>query len=361
MRQLTFIRPGVFEWHDVAPPALAADTDAIVRPLAVARCDLDLYIAVGIVAYPGPFAFGHEAIAEVIDAGPKSNVRPGDKVVVPFQLSCGRCDNCKRGFTNTCGAFAPRAAYGLKPTSGVEYGGALSERMRVPFADHMLVGLPDGLDPIDVASTPDNVPDGWRAVAPHLKARPGANVLVVGGVAQSVGIYAAGAAKALGAGRVLYLDDDPVRRAAAASLGATAEPMNLKERRGKSAIAAGGSPLNAKSTEEQFDITVDASGNPEALDFVITSTAPNGVCTSVAIYLSATPMPLTRMYGKGITFITGRVHARANLPDVLHACAHGHFHPGKVNARIIPFTQAAEAMTDSSPKLVFTNDLQPAR
>jgi alcohol dehydrogenase len=150
MRQLTFIRPGQFEWHDVPAPALAADTDAIVRPLVVARCDLDLYIAAGILPYPGPFAFGHEAIAEVVDAGPKAGVSPGDRVVVPFQLSCGRCDTCRRGFTNTCEAFAPRAAYGLKPTSGVEYGGALSERMRVPFADFMLVRLPQGLDPVDV-------------------------------------------------------------------------------------------------------------------------------------------------------------------------------------------------------------------
>jgi alcohol dehydrogenase len=81
------------------------------------------------------------------------------------------------------------------------------------------------------------------------------------------------------------------------------------------------------------------------------------VCTSVAIYFGPTPLPLTKMYGKGITFITGRVHARANLPDVLNACAHGHFHPEHVTARVVPFTQAADAMTDAAPKLVFTNDL----
>lgn len=357
MRQLTFIKPGSFEWHDVAAPKLSADTDAIVRPLVVARCDLDLYIAAGIVPYPGPFAFGHEAVAEVVEAGPKANVKPGDRVVVPFQLSCGRCDNCRRGYTNTCSAFAPRAAYGLKPTSGTEYGGAIAERMYVPFADHLLVRLPEGLDPLAVASAADNVPDGWRAVAAHLKARPGANVLVVGGLAQSVGIYAAGAASALGAGRVLYLDDDPVRRAAAAKLGATAEPLNLTERRGKPAQAAGGSPLAVRSDQEQFDITVDASGNADALDFTISSTAPNGVCTSVAIYFGPTPVPLTMMYGKGITFITGRVHARAELPELLHHCAKGHFHPERITARTVCFSDAPEAMTDSSPKIVFTNDL----
>lgn len=357
MRQLTFIKPGKFEWHDVPVPTLNADTDAIVRPITVARCDLDLYIASGFVPYPGPFAFGHEAVAEVIDAGPKANVKPGERVVVPFQLSCGRCIACKRGYTNTCEAFAPRAAYGLKPTSGVEYGGALAERMYVPFADHMLVKLPGGLDPVAVASAADNVPDGWRAVAAHLQARPGANVLVVGGLAQSVGLYAAGSAVALRAGRVLYLDDDPVRRAAATRLGATAEPLALSDRRAKPTAAAGGSPLNLKSAEEQFDITVDASSNAEALDFVISSTAPNGVCTSVAIYFGPTPIPLTKMYGKGITFITGRVHARANLPDVLESCAHGHFHPENIAARVVPFTEAPDAMTDTAPKLVFTNDL----
>jgi alcohol dehydrogenase len=357
MRQLTFIRPGVLEWHDVQAPSLRQDTDAIVRPLAVARCDLDLYIAAGVVAYPGPFAFGHEAVAEVVAAGDRARVKPGDRVVVPFQLSCGRCSNCRRGYTNTCDAFAPRAAYGLKPTSGVEYGGALSERMYVPYADYMLVKLPEGVDPVAAASTPDNVPDGWRAVAPHLKARPGANVLVVGGLAQSVGIYAAGVAKAMGAGRVLYLDDDPVRRAAAARLGATAEPLDLPRRTERPETNAGGSPLAVSGSAEQFEITVDASGDPAALDFVLCSTAPNGVCTGVAIYLAPTPMPLTRMYGKGITFMTGRVHARACLPEVLDLCAHGHFHPEEVNGLVLPFSQAAEAMTASAPKIVFTNDL----
>jgi len=61
VRQLTFIEPGRLEWRDVAAPRIGADTDALVRPIAVARCDLDFYIARGVVRYPGPFAFGHEA------------------------------------------------------------------------------------------------------------------------------------------------------------------------------------------------------------------------------------------------------------------------------------------------------------
>lgn len=357
MRQLTFVKPGTFEWRDVPAPKIDAPRQAIVKPLAVARCDLDLYIATGFAPYPGPFAFGHEAVAEVVDAGDAANVNPGDRVVVPFQISCGTCTACRRGFTNSCASVPMRSAYGLKPTSGHEWGGALSDFMLVPFADHMLVKAPENLDPVAIASAADNMPDGWRAVAGPLMQFPGSNVLVVGGAAQSVGLYAAGAAVALKAGRVLYLDDDAGRRAAARAMGATVEPLSLAERAARPKSQSGGSPIaKLSSISEQFEITVDASGDPAALNFVVASTAPNGVCTSVAIYFGeTTPMPLLRMYGKGITFHTGRVQARPNLPAVLHACSEGHFHPEHVTARTLPFAHAADAMTDSAAKIVFVS------
>lgn len=339
MRQLTFIGVGQFEWRDVSAPRLAADTDALVRPIAVARCDLDLYIANGVAHYPGPFSFGHEAVAEVVDAGPAAGVVPGQRVVVPFQLSCGRCDNCRRGLTNSCSAYPFAAAYGL-PTSGTDFGGALADLMRVPFADHMLVALPDGVDPVHAASACDNIADGWRGVADHLKARPGASVLVVGGLAQSVGLYAAGSAVALGASRVLYLDDDAGRRSRAMAMGAIAEALSLGE---------------GRAPKEQFDIVVDAAGVADALGFSLQSTAPNGVLTSVAMYFGATtPVPLTRAYLKGITWHTGRVHSRAVLPDVLGCIACGSLHPEHVTHRVLPFAEAGDAMIDAGPKLIFT-------
>jgi alcohol dehydrogenase len=358
MRQWTFIAPGTFERREVPAPKIENGRQAIVRPLAVARCDLDLYIATGLAPYPGPFAFGHEAVAEVVDAGEAANVQPGSRVVVPFQISCGTCVACGRGFTNSCTAVPMRSAYGLKPTCGHEWGGALSDLMLVPFADHMLVKAPPNLDPVAIASAADNIPDGWRAVSEPLKQFPGANVLVVGGAAQSVGLYAAGAAVALKAGRVLYLDDDAGRRKAAAAMGATAEPLNLGERVAKPKPLQGASPLaRLVGATEQFEITVDASGDPKALSFVVASTAPNGICTSVAIYFGeTTPMPLLRMYGKGIVFHTGRVQARPHLPAVLQACAEGHFHPEHVTARVVKFADAPDAMTDPSAKIVFVPD-----
>lgn len=340
MRQLTFLEPGRFEWQEVAAPSVRAATDAIVRPLTVARCDLDLYITLGLVRYPGPFAFGHETIAEVVEVGDDVPFAPGDRVAVPFQLSCGRCGTCRRGLTNSCEAFPFAAAYGLKPTSKTEFGGALSDLMYVPFADHMLLRLPQGVDPIAAASASDNIADAWRAVGPQLKDRPGATVLVLGGLAQSVGLYAAGCAVALGAGRVVYLDDNAERRACAAKLGAVSEPLALGD---------------GRTPEEQYDIVVEAAGEADALAFAVRSTAPNGDLTSVAIHLGeTTAVPLTRAYYKGLTFRTGRVHSRAALPEVLRCLHSGALHPEHVTHRVVPFSEAAEAMADPGPKVVFT-------
>ncbi|WP_186294103.1 zinc-dependent alcohol dehydrogenase [Bradyrhizobium guangdongense] len=351
MRQLTFIEPGKFEWHDVPAPRISSDTDAIVRPLTVARCDLDFYIARGIARHRGPFAFGHETIGEVVEAGPAVPFRPGERVAVPFQLSCGRCANCQRGFTNSCSSFPFGAAYGLKATSGTEFGGALSDLIYVPFADHMLLPLPAGVDPIVAASAPDNIADGWRAVQPHLQARPGGSVLVVGGGensdglgAMSVGLYAAGAAVALMAGEVLYLDDDENRRQRARLMGATVDRLALAE---------------GRSAERQFDIVVLALGSDAALQFAIQSTGPNGVLTSVTIFLDRTnAVPLTRAYTKGLTFLTGRVNSRSVLPGVLACIACGAFHPEHVTSRTFTFDQAADAMTEAGPKFVFCRQLR---
>jgi alcohol dehydrogenase len=340
LQQLTFIAPGQFEWRDVSRPALGADTDAIVRPIAVARCDLDFYIATGVVPYAGPFAFGHESVGEVVDAGARAGVRPGQHVVVPFQLSCGDCTACRRGWTNSCTSFPFGAAYGLKQTSGVDFGGALSALMHVPFAHHMLLPLPAGIDPVDAASASDNIADGWRGVGPYLAERPGASVLVIGGLVRSVGLYAAGCAVALGAGRVLYLDDDADRRARAAALGAEVAPFAEHE-----------------DSKDQFDIVVEGHGTEAGLSHAIRASAPNGVLTSVAIYFDpATPIPLTRAYYKGLTFHTGRVQSRMALPHVLSCMACGGLHAGRVTHRIARFAEAAAAMDEPGAKLVFTGN-----
>jgi len=101
MRALVFRGPMALAWEEVETPKLVEPRDALVRPIAVARCDLDPAIALGLYPMPAPFVMGHEMVGEVVAVGDAiSNVRLGDKVIVPFQLSCMTCAPCLRGHTN---------------------------------------------------------------------------------------------------------------------------------------------------------------------------------------------------------------------------------------------------------------------
>jgi len=199
VQALVFRGPMDLAWEEVPTPELTDPRDALVRPLAVARCDLDPAIALGLYPMPAPFVMGHETVGEVVAVGSDvGTVAVGDRVIVPFQLSCTECAACRRGHTNACERVAPGTAFGLGPHGGVDLGGALAELVRVPWADVMLLALPPGLDPVIAAGIPDNVADGYRCVAGPLAEHPGAPVLVVGGLAPSVGLHAVMVALALG-------------------------------------------------------------------------------------------------------------------------------------------------------------------
>jgi alcohol dehydrogenase len=226
----------------------------------------------------------------------------------------------------------------MQPLGG-DWGGALADVLRVPFADAMLVPLSDGLDPVALASVADNVPDGYRAVAAPLAAAPGAEVLVVGGLARSVGLYAAACAVALGAGRVVYADTDAGRLERASAVGA--EPIEV------------GDEWPRKLG--RFPITVDASGTHEGLHAAIRSTAADGTCTSVAIYFEPeTPLPMLEMYTRGCKLHTARVSARAEIPAVLDLVASGRLDPALVTSQVVGFDAACDALADPPTKLVLT-------
>ncbi len=334
MRQFTFVGSRILEWRDAPEPAIEAGSQAIVRPIAVALCDLDRAVISGRVPYPGPFAFGHECTAEVVSVGDEvTTARPGDVVSVAFQISCGTCDRCSRGLTGSCETVRPYSMYGL-PVGG-DWGGMLSDRLRVPFADAMLVKLPPGVDPVAVASLSDNIPDGWRTVGPGLEARPGADVLIVAGGAGSIALYAAAIAVTMGAGRVDYIDTNADRLRLAKEFGANVIEGMPERRPGK------------------YAITVDASADPAGLSYAIKCTEPGGTCTSVGIYYDPeTPVPLFHMYNIGLTLTTGRVHARPAIPKILDLVASGAFHPELVTTAVVDATEAIDAVADPPTKLI---------
>jgi alcohol dehydrogenase len=331
-------------WEEVETPQLMEPRDALVRPIAVARCDLDPAIALGLYPMPAPFVMGHEMVGEVVAVGEAiSNVRLGDKVIVPFQLSCMTCAPCLRGHTNACVNVPSGTAFGLGPHGGIDLGGALAELVRVPWADVMLIPLPEGMDPVAAAGIPDNVSDGYRCVAAPLAERPGAPVLVVGGLAPSVGLYAVMAALALGAERVVYVDDDAARLELAAAAGA--EVVNAKDQ------------WDSLKLAERFPIVVDANVLDPGRNFALRSVEPCGVCTSVSGGASSrSNLPLQSMYLKGVRYEIGRVHACATARPVLDLVSSGALDPARIINKVVPFSEAVEGMILPVTKVVFVND-----
>ena len=341
MRELTYVGPGEVEWREAPAPRLEGDGQALVRPIAVATCDLDAVIVRGLAPFPPPFPLGHESVAEVVEIGDAvRSVRPGDRVVVPFQPACGACGFCRRGFTANCTAVPRTSMYGIGVAGG-GWGGVLADVVRVPFADAMLVKLPAGVAPAAAASAGDNIADGWRTVAPYLDERPGAAVLILGGAgAGSVPLYAAAIALAIGAERVDFHDTDARRLEIARRLGAQPHPVSSWPKRLGS-----------------YPITVEACQDPDGLACALRSTEPGGHCTSVSIYFGgAIPMPMTEMYMKGITFHTGRVHSRTVLPAVLSLLEARRIDPGLITTERARWSDAAEAILGYTTKLIIERE-----
>jgi len=337
MRQLTCTAPGVIEWCDVPEPDLLESTDALVRPLTVARCEIDPFLVLAGPTRGDRFALGHEAVAEVVAVGDRvRGIAPGRLVLSAFQLSCGTCERCRRGHSANCSSYPILSDYGMEPLSGIEYGGMLSDLVRVPHAGTMLTPLPDGVDPVDAASVPDNVLDGYRGVAPHLRRRPGADVLVAIHGIPSIGLYAAQTALALGAGSVTVASNDDSVLAVAERIGAEPRRVDFSDR-----------------PPGTWEIVVDCGVVPAVFTWAARATEPEGVLQSVSSYLDETvPVPLRRMYTLGIEFHIGRAHSAALLPEVIALVADGKLRPELVTTAVIDWEEAPSRYLEPNVKLI---------
>jgi threonine dehydrogenase-like Zn-dependent dehydrogenase len=339
MRQLMLDGPDECSWREVPDPVITAANQALVRPLAVACCDLDVWVSQGGLPMAPGHALGHEGVAEVVEVGADvTAVRVGDRVIVPFQLNCGTCTACLRGATGSCAALPLMAMYGMAPIAGLDGGGFMADLVSVPYADAMLVPLPHGVDPVTVASMSDNIPDGWRTVGPYrpqLAAldRDERRVLVMGRL--SIGLYAAAFAAAVGA-RVDYVDTDAGRLGVAEQLGATVHDR----------------PKPDKSWAP-YPVTVHTTADPDLLSATLRATWPDGVCTDTGLYLQPVELPLLAMYTRGVRFVTGRVNARDVIPDILELLSTtSDLRP--VIERVVPWEDADAAWPAMTGKTVFT-------
>ncbi len=342
MRQLQYQSPGSLQWVDVRAPQLEQAGDALVKPLVVSRCELDRFIALGSLGWPGGFAFGHEIYGEVIDVDEEvRTVKPGDRVLVPFQLSCGKCDKCRMGLTALCERFPYRSSYGMAPLSGVDFGGGLADLVRVPFADHMLVPAPDDIDPIAIAGVTDTVSTAHALVAEPLTRFENARVLVVGG--NTVALNAVRFAVGLGADKVVLVDHDEESIGIARMLGATAVLSDFEP--------------DALKSLGKFQMTIDATGTEAGLALALYLTDHEGLCqSSYGGFAERTPVPLRHMYGTNITLKIARVHARHHMPMALELLKSGCVHAGPIVSQEVPFSEAGVAVLEHAHGMVFLAD-----
>ena len=324
MRHAVFVEPGHVAWREALDPRLQGPGEAIVRPLVVGRCDLDVAYLRGLLPMPAEAPIGHEIIGEVVDVGEAvRGFAPGDRVFVPAQISCGACAHCRRGATGRCTSVPFAASYGMGRPG--DYGGGLADLVRVPFAEAMLAPLPAGVDPVSLIGAADMAADAWRGMGPHLRERPGARVLVLGGMPPVIGLHAAGLARALGAGEVDYVDADPGRGAVARGYGARVLA---------SAAEAAGA----------YDVVFVAHPSRAALEAAFAAVAPAGVITSATPAIDGSPvLDTAALYHRGATWTIGRPDCRGAHDGTMHAWACCGFRPDLVPTTRVDWEDAPQA------------------
>jgi alcohol dehydrogenase len=336
MRALQAAPGGRLRFREVPSPPAPGPVGAIVRPIAASTCDIDCPIAFGALQFPLPLHLGHECVAEVLAVGERVRAfRPGDTVVVPFQINCGACAACRAGRTGNCTSVPPASMYGMGVLAG-HWGGAFADELAVPYADAMLVPLPAGVDPVAAASAADNICDAYRHVAPHL---PGllaedaeTEVLVISAptrrflFSSSLALYTALIARALGARNVCVSDARPALRAHAERLGVEVIDARSLRRR------------------QRARLVIDTSG--EALALALAKTAPDGICSSAGSFHHSVRVPALAMYVRNVTLHIGRAHARALMPEVLALIGEGRLDSESVITNVAGLDEAPGALAE---------------
>lgn len=231
MKAVCWCKAGKVQVETVPDPRLMNPRDAIVRVRATAICGSDLHLYGGYIpTMQSGDILGHEFMGEIVEVGSEvKNLQPGDRVVVPFTIACGRCFFCQRQLWSLCDNSNPNAkelesayGYGGSALFGYShlyggYAGGQAEYVRVPFADVGPAKLPDSISNEQAALLADVLPTGYMA-AENCNIQPGDTVAVWG--CGPVGLFAIKSAFWLGADRVIAIDCYPERLQLARDFGA---------------------------------------------------------------------------------------------------------------------------------------------
>ncbi|MBD2446508.1 glutathione-dependent formaldehyde dehydrogenase [Nostoc sp. FACHB-152] len=352
----------------VPDPKIINPRDAIVKITSTAICGSDLHIYDGFIpSMQKGDILGHEFMGEVVELGSEvKNVKIGDRVVVPFTISCGNCFFCQRDLWSLCDnsnpnawlvelqmGHSPAGLFGYSHLFG-GYAGGQAEYARVPFADVGLFKIPDHLTDEQVLFLTDIFPTGYMA-AENCNIKRGDVVAIWG--CGPVGQFAIKSAFLLGAERVIAIDRIPERLQMAKEQG-KAEVLNyeevdvgeaLKEMTGgrgpDACIDAVGMEAHGTDAMAIYDKVKQAvrleTDRPTALRQVILSAGKGGHVSLAGVYGGfLDKIPMGSAMNKGLTFKMGQTHVHKYLKPLLNHIENGDLDPSFVITHQLPLDQA---------------------
>ncbi|MGF1478700.1 MAG: zinc-dependent alcohol dehydrogenase [Cyanophyceae cyanobacterium] len=362
-------------WHgthdvrvDTVPdPKILNPRDAIIKITSTAICGSDLHLYDGYIpTMESGDILGHEFMGEVVEVGREvKNLQKGDRVVVPFTISCGHCFFCQRDLWSLCDnsnpntwmaeefyGHSPAGLYGYSHLLG-GYAGGQAEYARVPFADVGPVKIPDGLTDEQVLFLSDIFPTGYMA-AVNADIEPGDTVAIWG--CGPVGLFTIRSAFMLGAERVIAIDRIPERMQLAKEAGA--EVLNYEEIDAGEALkemTAGRGPdrcidavgMEAHGTDamalyDKVKQTVRLeTGRPTALRQAIVACRKGGTVSVPGVYGGfVDKMPMGAIVNKGLTLRSGQTHVQKYLQPLLERIQNGEIDPSFIITHRLKLAEA---------------------
>ncbi len=356
MRALCWHGKGDIRCDTVDDPAIEDDRDVIIRVTSCAICGSDLHLMDGYMpSMESGDVLGHETMGEVVEVGRgHTRFKVGDRIVVPFNISCGECYFCRKQLFSLCDRSNPNAAQAAKmmghsPAGLFGYShmlggfrGGQAEYMRVPYADVGPIKVPDGMPDEQALFLSDIFPTGYMA-AENAEIEPGDTVAIWG--CGPVGQFAIQSAWMLGAGRVIAIDQVPERLALARSAG-RAETIDFGDEDVYDRLmemTGGRGPdrcIDCVGTESAAGASADsmldkakaalflATDRPHVLRQVITSCRKGGTVSVPGVYIGLVDhIPFGAAMNKGLTFRMGQTHTQRYMEPLLRRIEAGEIDP----------------------------------
>jgi threonine dehydrogenase-like Zn-dependent dehydrogenase len=371
MKATCWMGPQKMEVRNVADPQILSQNDCIVKVTSTAICGSDLHLYNNFLPAmePGDI-MGHEFMGEVVEVGRTvTNIRIGDRVVVPFPIACGACANCRRGLTSVCEnsnpnayqaeklmGHSPSGIFGYSHLTG-GFAGGQAEYVRVPFADVGPLKVPEGLSDDQVLFLSDILPTGYMG-AEMCGIRPGDTVAVWG--CGPVGQFAIVSAYLLGAERVIAIDRFPYRlqmaREKAGAITINYEEVDsvqdvLKDLTGGrgpdhciDAVGVEGHSHGAFYLHDRMKQMMRMqTDRPIALREAILSCANGGTVSVIGVYTGLIDkFPMNSVMNRSLTIKSGQCHVHRYLKPLLEHIQNGDLDPTFVITHHMQLDEAPE-------------------